>query len=201
MKHFLTSILVTVLILIIPTGCHTSRKATQSSTTEQTDSQTTVSTDTNAETKGTLDMRLNLNEQLSAVIDFTRYEFSDGTILTETTPAPMADKTSPRNREQTEPPNPGKGLKAVTVGHIDLNKSKEQTEETKATNETKTEKSLTSQNNTTSNFSQDTKTTEKPKHGVLHYLGAITGSVIAAILITILIRWLIRRKKGLGISK
>lgn len=201
MKHFLTSILVTVLILIIPTGCSTTRKTTQSSTTEQITSQATVTSDTDTESKDALDTRLNLSEQLSAIIDFTRYEFTDGTVLTETTPAPPADKTSPRNREQTEPPNPGKGLKAVTVGHINLNKASEQTEETQANTETKTESSLTSQNNTTFDISHDTKTTEKPKRGVLHTIGAITVSIIAVVLIIFFIRWLIRRKKFLQESE
>lgn len=199
MKKILTPILVVFLILLI--GCHTTRKTTQSSTTEQITAQTMVTSDTNTENKETVNSSLNLSENLNAVIDFTRYEFSDGTVLTETTPAPPADKTSPRNREQTEPPNPGKGLKAVTVGHINLNKASEQTEETQATNETKTESSLTSQNNTTSDISHDTKTTEKPKRGVLHTIGAITVSIIAVVLFIFFIRWLIRRKKFLQESE
>lgn len=199
MKKILTPILVVFLILL--TGCHTTRKTTQSSTTEQITAQTMVTSDTNTENKETVNSSLNLSENLNAVIDFTRYEFSDGTVLTETTPAPPADKTSPRNREQTEPPNPGKGLKAVTVGHINLNKASEQTEETQATNETKTESSLTSQNNTTSDISHDTKTTEKPKRGVLHTIGAITVSIIAVVLFIFFIRWLIRRKKFLQESE
>lgn len=199
MKQILAPILVVFLILL--TGCHTTRKTTQSSTTEQITAQTMVTSDTSTENKETVNSSLNLSENLNAVIDFTRYEFSDGTVLTETTPAPPADKTSPRNREQTEPPNPGKGLKAVTVGHINLNKASEQTEETQATNETKTESSLTSQNNTTSDISHDTKTTEKPKRGVLHTIGAITVSIIAVVLFIFFIRWLIRRKKFLQESE
>lgn len=199
MKHAFASILFIFLVLL--TGCHTARKTTQSSNAEQITAQTTVTSDTSTENKEAVNTSLNLSENLNAVIDFTRYEFSDGTVLTETTPAPPADKTSPRNREQTEPPNPGKGLKAVTVGHINLNKASEQTEETQATNETKTESSLTSQNNTTFDISHDTKTTEKPKRGVLHTIGAITVSIIAVVLIIFFIRWLIRRKKFLQESE
>lgn len=199
MRHALASILVVFLILL--TGCHTTRKTTQSSTTEQITAQTTVTSDTNTENKETVNSSLNLSENLNAVIDFTRYEFSDGTVLTETNPTPPADRTEPRNREQTEPPNPGRGLKSVTVGHINLNKASEQTEETQATNETKATSSLTSQNNTTSDISHDSKTTEKPKRGVLHTIGSITVSVIAVVLIIFFIRWLIRRKKFLQESE
>lgn len=199
MRHALASIL--VVFLIILTGCHTARKTTQSTTTEQITAQTTVTSDTNTENKEAVNTSLNLSESLNAVIDFTRYEFTDGTVLTETTPTPPADRTEPRNREQTEPPNPGRGLKAITVGHINLNKASEQTEETQATNETKATSSLASQSNTTSDISHDIKTTEKPKRGVLHTIGAIIGSVLAIVLIILFVRWYRRRKKILQESE
>lgn len=194
MKKLLTIHLICALAAITLSGCSSTRKAVQSSKSEQITAQTTTAAGTTTENKEATDMRINLSEHLSAVIDFTRYEYSDGTVKDVVNPATSSDIIRPRNREQTEPPNPGKNLVAVTTGRINLNKGTERTEETQATNETKNQSSLTSQNNTTSNSTQDTKTTEKPKRGIIHQLGAITASVIAVIILGFLIRWLIRRK-------
>lgn len=195
MKKFLTSILV-ALILGFLTGCSATRKTAQSSTSEQFNSQTTTTAGTTSENNEAVNTRINLNEHLNAVIDFTRYEYSDGTVIDDMAPVVGNDSVRPRNREQTEPPNPGKGIKAITTGRINLNKDSEQVEETQATKDTKNQSFLTSQNNTTSKTSQKEKITEKPKRGVIYYLGAITASLIGAAIVFFVIRWYIRRKKA-----
>lgn len=193
MKNLLTIILIACVLSLM--GCTSTRKTTQSATSEQTTSQTTTTAGTSTENKEAINTRINLNEHLSAVIDFTRYEYSDDTVQDIVYPISTTDSVRPRNWEQTEPPNPGKNLKAVTTGRINLNKDTEQREETHASKDTKRQSSLTSQNNTTSNSAQKAKTTEKPKRGIIYSLGAITASLIAVFLLGLFIRWHIRRKR------
>lgn len=195
MKKLLTIHLLCVLTAIMLTGCSSARKAIKSSTSEQITTQTATTAKAAAENKEAVNTRINLNKHLSAVIDFTRYEYSDGTVQDVTSPATLPDSIRPRNREQTEPPNPGRNLVAVTTGRINLNKGTEQTEETHATKDTKNQSSLTSQNNTTSNSSQDTKATEKPKRGFIHYIGALSIMIIASSLIYFVVRF-IKKKNG-----
>lgn len=194
MKHLLSLFLV-ILIIVLPTGCSATRKASKSSVTEQITGQTTTSTETATQNKEAVITQTNTNEQVTVSIDFTRYEFTDGTTLDEIIPFIKPDSTKPRDREITEPPNPGKGVRAITTGHIDLNKQSEQETETKATADTEQRTYLKSKSNTSSEISQQTTSTEKEKHGLIYYIGALSIMIIASSLIYFVVRF-IKKKNG-----
>lgn len=195
MKHILSLILI-ILILVLPTGCSTTRKAAKSAISEQITEQTATTTETATQSKEAVNTQTNLNEVLNAEVDFIRYEFTDGTTLNDVTPFIADNATKPRDREETEPPNIDKGIKAITTGHINLNKQTEQESETQATSDTGQTTSQKSESSTKSKISQQSKSTEKEKRGLIYYTGALTIILITTGLIYLIIRFIRRKKNG-----
>lgn len=183
-RPILTAILL-VLILIV-SGCSSTRKAVTSEYAEQRDEQTTSTIETQTLSEGNIINHTQSSEQITAVIDFTRYEFEDGTFLNLNNPI----RAAPDSVNGSKHPEPGKGVKAITKGRINLNKQTEGSSETAIAT---TDQQSTSQNteiNTTSEISQQSKIIKKPKRGVIYYLGLITASTIALILLYWLARFI-----------
>ncbi|MBD5506274.1 MAG: hypothetical protein HDR09_21605 [Lachnospiraceae bacterium] len=195
MKHLLSLILI-ILILVLPTGCNTTRKASKSTISEQITEQTATTTETATLSKEAVNTQNTLNESLNAEIDFIRYEFTDGTTLDDVTPFISNNAVKPRAREETEPPNPGKGIKNITTGHINLNKQTEQETETQATADTEQTTSQKSENNKNSKVSQQSTSTEKEKRGFIYYIGVLTITLITSGLIYLIVRFIRRKKRG-----
>lgn len=122
----------------------------------------------------------------TAVIEFTKIEYSDGTeeVNTSTGTSSESDavfKTTQSTR--TEPPDVGKSVKSITSGTVRLenNKTKQtdtniETAEASALNEaTQVDEAVTE------DITEDTKTdvqiTEKEKRGFFFYFGLITAMI------------------------
>lgn len=195
MKHLL-SLIPIILILVLPTGCSTTRKASKSALSEQMTEQTATTVETATHSKERVNTQTNLNENLNAEIDFIRYEFTDGTTLDDVSPFIPTTATKPRDRETPEPPDPGKGVKAVTTGHINLNKQTEQETEIQATADTEQTTSQKSESNKKSKVSQQSTSTEKEKHGALYYIGLLTSTLFVLGLILLLFRFVRRKNMG-----
>lgn len=194
MKKSLLTLIICILSTILLTGCSTTRKSVQSTVEQQVSQSTSTATDTHSEKSEALLTRTDLSENLNAVIDFTRIEFTDGTTLTDIRPPIRNDTAMQRNREETEPPNANKGIKAITTGHIDLNKSKDERTDIASKADSKSDISQTSEDNTTSNLTQKEKSTEKDKRGLIYWLGVILGAFIAYKAFGLICRFIKKKK-------
>lgn len=173
------------LAFVLATGCTTTRKATTSTA----EVQISTSTESEQHNTSTTDQAVNVtqtvNDITSAVIEFTKTEYYDGTTTTDTT-RHNQEATKPRDRESTEPPNAG--VKSITTGRIILNGDKTETTQTNiATEQTTADNSVVKENLTTDSNTETTYE-EKPKRGLIYYLGAITGAliIIAAIVFVVI---------------
>lgn len=183
---FFTTLLVALALML--TGCSSTRKATQTKFDQSiTESSSTTSTTHNEKSEALL-TQSNITENLNAVIDFTRIEFNDGTTLTDILPPIIGDSAKQRDREQTEPPNAGKGIKSITTGRIDLSNHKNETTETVSTSDSKSDTSEIAVNDSSSDTKKDEQSEEKDKRGWLYYLGEIIGAIITAVVIGFIFR-------------
>lgn len=183
---FFTTLLVALALML--TGCSSTRKATQTKFDQSiTESSSTTSTTHNEKSEALL-TQSNITENLNAVIDFTRIEFNDGTTLTDILPPIIGDSAKQRDREQTEPPNAGKGIKSITTGRIDLSNHKNETTETVSTSDSKSDTSEIAVNDSSSDTKKDEQSEEKDKSGWLYYLGEIIGAIITAVVIGFIFR-------------
>lgn len=182
---FFTTLLVALALML--TGCSSTRKATQTKFEQSiTESSSTTSTTHDEKSEGLL-TQSNITENLNAVIDFTRIEFNDGTTLTDIRPPIIGDSAKQRDREQTEPPNTGKGIKSITTGRIDLSNHKNETTETVSTSDSKSDTSNTAVNDSSSDTKKDEQSEEKDKRGWLYYLGEIIGAITLAVVVVFLL--------------
>lgn len=195
MKHSLLTSLILALVLFL-TSCSTTRKATQSSFEQTVREQTSTNSQNETEKSEALLTQTNTQEELNAEITFTRIEFNDGTTLDSILPPIRADTPKQRDREATEPPdipyNHG-GVKAITFGNINLNKSSEgntTTAETADYKSTSTEEAISETDVTTV---ENEKNVEKERRGFFYYFGVIIGAVIAITLIIYVIRLITSR--------
>lgn len=187
-------ILILPLLILIISGCNTTRKSVQSTVEQQVTQNTNSTTDTHNEKSEAILFETNVSENLNAVVDFTRIEFTDGTTLTDLYSPAHSDTAKFRDREQTEPPNINKSIKAITAGRIDLTQLKDKHNNTTAKSDSKSDISQTTKNNSSFNTTQQEKITEKEKRGFFHWLGIIVGIVIALLIGYFGIRFLLIKK-------
>lgn len=189
MKPTIFTTLLVALALMLA-GCSSTRKTTQTKFEQNiTESSSTTATTHDEKSEGLL-TQSNITEYLNAVIDFTRIEFKDGTTLTDILPPIIGDSAKQRDREQTEPPNAGilnKGIKSVTTGRIDLSNHKNETTGTVLTSDSKSDTSITTVSDSSSDTQKDEQSEEKDKRGWLYYLGAIIGAIIITVVIVFIL--------------
>lgn len=119
-------------------GCSATRKVTKSTT----DSQLTATQEeerrTDEKQTATITSNTEINDRTSAVIEFTKVEYSNGSAdITATSPGEAAARgTSARNREsESKPPDTASGIKSITTGKITINGNTEEKTKTTVTEE------------------------------------------------------------------
>lgn len=196
MKNFLIPLIVAFAAFVL-TGCHTTRKAT----TGQTDTRLTVQTDGQTETGRQRETALNtvteVKDLTNVIIDFTRYEFDDGSAATiPEAPTTANDSTARhRNREaRSKPPN--KGLKAVTTGRVTINGDRQETTATQA-QETESEKEAAevSAKAEQEDHTETAATEEKKATGFSWFEKIFTAIVTAFSLYVVFVVWRWSRRK------
>ena len=189
-------ILILAAVLLLASGCSTTHKATETTKQEAVIETSTSSTTTETNTGQAILTSTTSTDSLNAVVDFVKIEFTDGTEITSVLPSQSPDTAKMRNREATEPPNLRGAVKSITRGHIDLSNHRHDRTKTEATASQQQTTSTDSIGTTTTNISQQSKSTKEPKRGTLYYLGTIAGAVILLIIIAnaIYIAWCILKQ-------
>lgn len=195
MKNLIISLIVAVAFIL--TGCHTTRKATTEQadtrlkveaigqTTDERSSETAVSTTTE------------VKDLTNVVIEFTRYEYDDGSAVTlPEAPGAFADSIAKqRNREaRSKPPN--KGLKAVTTGRVTINGDRQETTASEA-HKTESEKEaaeVRAKTDKEDHYAATAKEEKKPT-GVSWFEIIYIAIVTAFCLYVIFYCWKVLRKK------
>lgn len=181
----------------ILTGCHTTRKAA----TEQTD--TRLNVEATEQTKGERNRETALNtttevkDLTNVVIEFTRYEYDDGSAVTlpEAPGATTDSVAKQRNREaRSKPPN--KGLKAITTGRVTINGDRQETTATEA-HETESEKEAAdvSAKVTQEGHRETAATEEKKASGFSWFEKIFTAIVTAFSLYVVFVVWRWSRRR------
>lgn len=180
--------------LFLLTGCRTTRKAVESNTIEKNTEQNTVTNKTESQTQEKFNSTSKVNEILATEIDFTRYEFIDGTAIDELTPIIQTGTDKQGVNIRTMPPDIIKGIKSVTTGHVNLNRQTEQETTTQAAKDSEQNISQKSNNNIKTESSQQSKSNEKERHGFIYYIGLLVISIITILLIILIARYIHQKK-------
>lgn len=188
--RLILSFLLSLMVLIL-SGCSTTRKTMQNDLSQVTESHNTTQADSSLNKSEATLTQSNINENINAMVEFTRVEFSDGTTYDEVFPnrENMLNLWRIRNREQNDPPDSlsknstAPGIKSITTGIIDLNKSTQEQTETQTNENTHQQSSLKSEDNKTSNITEATKSTEKERHGFFYWVGVIFTGIIGIVLL------------------
>lgn len=138
MKNLIISLIVGFAFILA--GCHTTRKATTEQADTRLKAEATEQTTGERNREAAVTTTTEVKDLTNVVIDFTRYEYDDGSAVTlPEAPGAFADSTAKqRNREARSKP-PDKGLKAVTTGRVTINGHRQETTATEA-HETESEK-------------------------------------------------------------
>lgn len=198
MKH-LIKILFAVLFASLFAACGTSRKVaketqqqqiTQTVNTQQTQ-QTTV-----AEAVNTTVTSVDLS---TAVIDFTKVEYEDGTseVIADTAQQAAGRRTE---REQTEPPNSharahARNIKSVTSGRVTFKNDKKTQIDTEAKSDAVSENTSNVQSDTFADMKTSVNTEEVKGRGFFHYFGIVIGIIILIAVIIVIIRVIDKKRR------
>lgn len=195
MKHLIKlhslATLLAILLATLHTSCSTTRKV--ASDTKQTHVTSTVDalTQTQTQANEAVNVRTNETDFSNAVIDFVKIEYSDNTEEVITGAPVRSDTVKQRDREQTEPPNLisnanlNKHIKSVTSGRVILNNDKtKQTDTSIDRSEAVTTKEAVNATQT-EDIKEVSKTDEKPKRGLIYYIGVIACVALTLLVISI----------------
>lgn len=187
-------LLVGLLIAAMSESCGTARKIVQSSTEQHITTSQSEDRHNESQCKEAVNFSQNINENTNAVIEFTKVEYNDGTCETDTTNR-AGDTTTPkpRNRESKKPPNNHGGIKSITTGRINYNNNRNATTDADIVTEDKTQSDESIDATRDEDSDTEIRTDEKPIRGTLYHLCAITGAIVAAISLCVIVRRLRRR--------
>lgn len=177
MKHLkIISICLLALVAIVLAGCSTTRKAVQSSTEQQFTSSKQENRNAEQQTSEAISSQQTISEVTSAVIEFTKIEFNDGTSVIDTT-AHVNNKVQNRNREDTEPPN--SSVKSITTGRMTLSNDRKESNEADIKRESNTKLDESISEYVEEDYAAEDVTEEKPQRGFFYYFGTIVMAVIS----------------------
>lgn len=189
MKQTIRTLLLATLLATLLAACSTSRKAASADVSQQLTASVATDKHTQSQTNDAAAVRTTETDFSSAVIEFTKVEYADGTEEVKTTTgAASADTIKQRDREQTEPPNATQKVKSVTSGRVTLqNDKKTQTDaDIEHSDVSQTASQINSQ--TEEQTQTQTQVAEKPKRGFFYYFGIVTASIIALVILIYIYR-------------
>lgn len=198
MKHVI-KILFAVLFASLFAACGTTRKIakeqkqqqiTQTVTGQQTQ-QTAI-----AEAVNTTVTSVDLS---TAVIDFTKVEYEDGTstVIADTTVQADGQHIE---REQTEPPNAQahahtRNIKSVTSGRVTFKNDKKTQIDTEAKSDAVSENKSSVQSDTSADVQTSVNTEEVKGRGFFHYSGIVIGIIILIVVAIVIIRVIDKKRR------
>ena len=189
MKHYIFRLSLAMLLAMLLAACSTSRKVASSEASQNVTASVTHDQQTQSQSTDAAIVRKTETDFSSAVIEFTKVEYADGTEeVTTVTDASRADTVKQRDREQTEPPNVKQKVKSVTSGRVTLqNDKKTQTDaDIEHSDVSQTASQINSQ--TEEQTQTQTQVAEKPKRGFFYYFGIVTASIIALVILIYIYR-------------
>lgn len=154
-------------------SCSTTRKIANENTAQHVD--TSVKTDKHEQSQKSeaVNERTTETDFSTAVIEFTKTEYTDGTTDICTCTHEATDTTLCRDRESAKPPNVGKNIKSVTSGKITLNNNKTKQTDTNIESAEASQIDESVEAEQSEDTTTDIKTEEKDKHGFFFYFGVI----------------------------
>lgn len=173
------------LIIIIMTGCSSTRKTVQEDwLIAEAATETTQETAELQQSESVI-KTTDTNENLNVSLDFTKIEFEDGTTICDLLPIDAII----RSRESDEPPDfktgstlienislkPTAGIKSITTGRMALNNEKNEQSKEENKKDSDLQISNNSQFDTTTEITHQTNTQEKEKHGGVYWLGVFSA--------------------------
>lgn len=179
MKQTIIMLLLATLLATLLAACSTSRKVASADVSQQLTASVATDTHTQSQTNDAAAVRTTETDFSSAVIEFTKVEYADGTEeVTTDIDVARTDTEKLRDREETEPPNSTNKVKSVTTGRVTLQNDKtKQTETNVEHNEvSQTDESVNS--DIAADIDKSVKTEDKPKHGFFYYFGIIATVII-----------------------
>lgn len=184
-------ILFAVLFAVLFAACGATNKVANG--TKQQYITTSVNTDTNTQTQASdaVNVRTTETDFSSAVIEFTKIEYTDGTEELTTVADIQRDTAKQRDREPSEPPNVNtnnRNIKSVTSGRVILNNDKKKQIDTSVEHKEQTQVEATTQIDAAEDTTLSVQTEESKGRGFFHNLGIIFGSIIAIFLLIVIIR-------------
>lgn len=189
MKHYIFRLLLAALLATLLAACSTSRKVASSEASQNVTASVTHDKQTQSQSTDAAIVRKTETDFSSAVIEFTKVEYADGTEeVTTDIDAARTDTEKQRDREQTEPPNVKQKVKSVTSGRVSLqNDKKTQTDaDIEHSDVSQTSSRINSQ--TEEQTQTQTKVAEKSKRGFFYYFGIVTASIIALVILIYIYR-------------
>lgn len=189
MKHYIFRLSLAMLLAMLLAACSTSRKVANSEASQNVTASVTHDQQTQSQSTDAAIVRKTETDFSSAVIEFTKVDYADGTEeVTTGTDAARADTVKQRDREQTEPPNVKQKVKSVTSGRVTLqNDKKTQTDaDIEHSDVSQTSSQINSQ--TEEQTQTQTQIAEKPKRGFFYYFGIVTASIIALVILIYIYR-------------
>lgn len=179
MKRFIQMLSLSVLLAVSLASCSSTRKVASEQTQQNVTATISTDTQTQTQTNDAAAVRTTETDFSSAVIEFTKVEYADGTEeVTTDIDVARTDTEKLRDREETEPPNSTNKVKSVTTGRVTLQNDKtKQTETNVEHNEvSQTDESVNS--DIAADIDKSVKTEDKPKHGFFYYFGIIATVII-----------------------
>lgn len=189
MKHYIFRLLLATLLATLLAACNTSRKVASSEASQNVTASVTHDQQTQSQSTDAAIVRKTETDFSSAVIEFTKVEYADGTEeVTTDIDAARADTVKQRDHKQTEPPNVKQKVKSVTSGRVILqNDKKTQTDaDIEHSDVSQTSSQINSQ--TEEQTQTQTKVAEKSKRGFFYYFGIVTASIIALVILIYIYR-------------
>lgn len=184
MKQTIRMLLLAVLFAMSLAACSTSRKVASNETSQNITASVTHNKQTQSQTSDATAVRTIETDFSSAVIEFTKVEYADGTEEVKTdADAARADTVKKRDREQTEPPNVKPKVKSVTSGRVTLNNDKTKQTDANIEHAEATQTNECVNSDIAADIETSVKTEVKPKRGFFYYFGIVTASIIALVIL------------------
>lgn len=174
MKQTVKLCLLAVLLAVLLAACSTSRKVASKDASQQFTASVATDKHTLSQTNDAAAVRTTETDLSSAIIEFTKVEYTDGTEeVKKNANAASVDTAKQRDRKQTKPPNATQKVKSVTSGRIILNNGKTKQTDTKIEHTEAMQADEFVKSDVDADIETSEKTEDKPKHGFFYYSGII----------------------------
>lgn len=194
----LIKVLFAVLFAFSFAACGTTNKVANGQKQQHIVSSINTDMNTQTNTSDAMNVRTTETDFSSAVIEFTKIEYTDGTEELTTVADVQNDTVKQRDRKLTEPPNVNtnnRNIKSVTSGRVTLNNDKKKQTDTSAEHKEQTQVEATTQTDVDEDTTLSVQTEETKGRGFFHYFGIIIGaSIVVIALIAIVIAFIRYRR-------